>query len=253
MTGRGAWPKTGRGGTLTLDGKPGPYYAYHQGAPIVGSGGTGAPDLDRRAVAYGVRSIQAALNWHAGKTVVPVDGLYGPATAAAIASTMARLVVKMPFIDHIHPPEPAGVVGQGAAYHLFAPIVDAYAQDAGALPGVPRGVAHGVVELESAWDPGAVGYSTPQDLGLAQWRTPLEHAGVMVDEAFAFDIFKALKLLVTTLAAAYASYGLWELAVAHHHAPAWADDLAATMKAWPAGSPLGRSRDYINYVLNHAR
>jgi peptidoglycan hydrolase-like protein with peptidoglycan-binding domain len=243
-TGRGAWPASGRGGTLALDGTPGGYYLYRAGSAIVGSGGLAAADLDHRAVAYGVKAIQFALRWH-GSTVI-ADARYGPATATAVAA-FQKTVSAQPYVDTVHPADPAGVVGKGTAFHLFAPMANAYAQRAG----VPVGVAHGIVELESAWDPGAVGGTTPQDLGLAQWRTPLEHDGELVDEAKAFDPFTALRLLAQTQAAFYASLKHWGLTIAAHHAPAWAQELATSAGAWAPDSAQGKSWSYLNVVLNH--
>lgn len=243
-TGRGAWPKDGRGGTLNPDGTPGGYYLYRAGSTIVGSGGLAAPDLDHRAAAYGVKGIQFALRWH-GFTV-NADAEYGPATASAVAA-FQRGQQKYPYVDAVRPADPPGVVGKGTAYHLFAPIASAYC----ARYAVPPGIAHGIVELESAWDPGAVGFTTPQDLGLAQWRVPLEHDGEFMDEAKAFDVFTSLRLLAQTQAARYASLKHWALAMAAHHAPAWAAQWAKTTGAWTADSPEGKSWSYLNVVLNH--
>lgn len=243
-TGRGAWPTDGRGGTLTVDGKPGGLYLYHAGSTIVGSAGVGAADLDHRAVAFGVKAIQDALRWH-GSTL-PVDGQYGPSTAAAVTA-FQKAIPAMPFTDTVHPADPAGVVGRGTAFHLFAPLASAYAQQFA----VPPGVVHGIIELESGWDPGAVGATTPQDLGLAQWRTPMVHDGETVDEAAAFMPFTALRLLAQTQAAYYASLGHWALTIASHHAPTWAADLATTAAAWAPDSSQARSWSYLNIVLNH--
>lgn len=243
-TGRGAWPKDGRGGTLNPDGTPGGFYLFRAGSPIVGSGGLAATDLDHRAVAYGVKAIQFALRWH-GLTIV-ADAKYGQATAAAVTTFQQRLPAR-PYTDPVRPADPPGVVGKGTAYHLFSPIASAYC----AGYGVPPGIAHGIVELESAWDPGAVGFSTPQDLGLAQWRTPLEHDGEFMDEAKAFDIYPALRLLAQTQAARFASLHHWALAVAAHHAPAWAAQWATATGAWAPDSPEGKSWAYLNVVLNH--
>ncbi len=235
---------TGRGGTLALDGTPGGYYLYRAGSTVVGSGGLAAADLDHRAVAYGVKAIQFALRWH-GSTVI-ADAKFGAATAAAVAA-FQRSLPGQPYVDTVHPADPSGVVGKGTAYALFAPMASAYALQFN----VPVGVAHGIIELESGWDPGAVGGTTPQDLGLAQWRTPLEHDGVLVDEAGAFNPFTALQLLARTQAAFYASLQHWALTIAAHHAPAWAQELATSTGAWTADSPQGKSWSYLNIVLNH--
>lgn len=244
-TGRSAWPSNGRGGTLTPSGAPGGLYLYRVGSPIVGQAGAVAgADLDHRAVHAGVLAIQDALGWHG--VTIQADGLYGPVTAAAVTSFNTACPAPT-HGDPAHPADPPGTVGRGTAYRLFAPIITAYAQ----AHQVPPGIVHGIVELESGWDPGAVGYSTPQDLGLAQWRTPMEHDGVMVDEAVAFNPFMALALLAQSQATFYASLKHWALTVAAHHAPAWAADLATTAAGWTADSPQGKSWVYLNFVLNH--
>lgn len=242
-TGRAAW--TSRGGAITLTGRQG-YYAYVAGEPLVGSAGIHAADLDHRAVAWGVVAIQAALNWHAQKTVVVPDGVFGPGTAAQVAA-FQKAQHRYPFTDTAHPADPSGAVGKGTAFALFSPVLTAYCEGSG----VPAGIAHGVVELESAWDPGAVGSTTPQDEGLAQWRVPMTHDGVAVDEAYAFGLFSSLKLLAQSMEDVYRSVGHWALVVMAHHAPAWAQITAATVGHWDPASPEGKSWAYLNVVLNH--
>jgi soluble lytic murein transglycosylase-like protein len=239
-TGRAAWPAGGRGGTLALDGSPGPYYLFKAGAPVVGSAASST--LDARAVHYGVRAIQAALGWWGHK--IPVDGLFGASTAQAVTA-FQKSVPTRPYPDTVRPLEPAGVVGRWTAYHLFSGMLDAYAQ----RYSVPAGPLRGVVELESAWDPGAVGGTTPQDLGLAQWRVTVPHNGVTFTEAEVFDPFFALDHLAASFRTNHDADDFahqWVYVIAAHHAPTWARQWATAGTA-----PNTNIVDYVNFVLGH--
>lgn len=173
--GRGAWPVNGLGGTLqankTTGGtKPGPYYMLAvRPSAQVGSGGLGSTDAQVRAVNYGVRAIQRAISRFAGTNLL-IDGIYGPVTSKAVRDWQAK--------------QPAsantgvwGGVGQDSAKALFGPWLKLV---------VPNHfeVLYGIISQESTWDPGAVGYTDPNDLGLAQINGP---ANPSLTEADRFD------------------------------------------------------------------
>lgn len=157
--GRGAWPENGAGGTLNSDGTAaGAYYrAPAAGTPMAMPGyvaykllAAGAPlDINYYAVHLGVRAIQREI----GATV---DGLFGPATGARLATwqTEKRL-----------PSD--GVFGEVTAKAMFGPIANAVAKATSNTSQLP-GMVTGHVTVESGWDPGAVGRTTPHDLGLGQ-------------------------------------------------------------------------------------
>jgi hypothetical protein len=154
--GRSAWPKGGAGGTLDWDGKtPGKYYVWAPaGTPLVGSGGWTSTDGNLRAVHGGVQAIQEALNRriNAGLTLTgEFDG------ATATAASQFRLSVG----EDSWPG-----VGPATAKALLLPDLQTICQSKGLGDAWP--VVCGVVQNESAWDPGAVGYVKPVDLGLAQ-------------------------------------------------------------------------------------
>jgi len=239
-TGRAAWPASGRGGTLSPDGSPGPYYLYKAGVPVVGS--ADQSNLDGRAVHYGVRAIQLALGWWGHP--VTVDGRYGATTAQAVAA-FQKSVPTRPYPDTVRPLDASGTVGRWTAYRLFSGMLDAYAQ----RYKVPAGPLRGIVELESAWDPGAVGGTTPQDLGLAQWRVTVPHNGVTFTEAEVFDPFFALDHLASSFRANHDAADFahqWVYVIAAHHAPTWARQWAS------AGTPPNTNIvDYVNYILGH--
>lgn len=157
--GRGAWPKSGVGGTLNADGTAaGQYYrAPADGSPMAMPGyvgymllAAGAPvDVNFYAVHQGVRAIQREI----GATV---DGLFGPATAARLTTwqTEKRLPAD-------------GVFGPQSAQAMFTTIAAALAKNISGSTTTSRLVL-GHVPVESGWDPAAVGLSTPHDLGLGQ-------------------------------------------------------------------------------------
>lgn len=203
MSGRGAWPNSGTGGTRDTTGqRPGPYYVNTGAPPYVGGyGGWKSTDLSRRAVHGGVLAIQNALA-HAGISGVDTNGLYGAQTEQGIWTFQRRLAD--PNIT------PWGGVGRETSKALFLPWLKAIVTQ------VNWTVVCGLIENESAWDPGAVGYVDPTDLGLAQINGP-NHPDLTERQrfdpavAFAFVqtyIVNALKALGGNMRDAIASYNL---------------------------------------------
>lgn len=171
--GRGAFPHTGLGGTLDYRGVlPGPYYR----APAAGSaykmpGLTGALavrlDLPCGVNDYAVHSAVKALQPFFGTTA---DGIFGVGTAAAVSAYQTRNGLT---VD--------GVVGPQTCRSLFLPLVSNAATRADtAHVGVLTRIATGTMIVESQVDPGAVGVTTPEDLGIAQINGPA-HPTLSVD------------------------------------------------------------------------
>lgn len=157
--GRGAWSSAG--GTLRSDGlAAGSYYRAPAGAVqmpgTVGSKAvqsSGSCDINSYAVYMGVKGIQREL-------AILDDGLFGPQTAAALKPWQAE-----------HGLEADGIYGPASAKAMFAPVARSVAAGASTNPTVAKlTVAH--VGFESGWDPGAVGYVEPRDLGLGQINGP---------------------------------------------------------------------------------
>jgi hypothetical protein len=155
--GRGAWPKDGAGGTLSLGGtEPGAYYVLadiDSGLPLVGSGGWNSTNGDERAVHGGTRAIQRALN-RRGKYGLRVTGKFDIPTRDAAVEFQRSLGSSR-----------WGGIGQSTAKALFLPDLQSRCK---ALKFPAWEVVCGVVQNESAWDPGAVGKVKPVDIGLAQ-------------------------------------------------------------------------------------
>lgn len=172
--GRTAWPDSGSGGTLDSTGKaPGPFYRAPTGdQPLPGliawravRAGTSV-DINSYAVYAGVRAIQALVG--AG-----VDGLFGQETGTKLVTWQDN-----------HGLTDDGVFGGVTSKAMFLPFVSAAVNKATADT-IERAsmlkLSRGHIGHESGWDPGAVGGTTPQDLGLGQINGP-SHPSLGVDD-----------------------------------------------------------------------
>lgn len=160
QTGRGAWTRIGKPNGSTnytyVEAKPG------ETAPPVD--GRLLDDDNHRAVHLAVKhSIQPAI----GLPAAQCDGRIGPGTAAQIKRWQAAngLVAD-------------GFFGRKSAAKAFRPLVETAARAAG----IPAAHLHAIIAHESAYDPGAVGYTTPADRGLAQ--VSLIHHGPGTPDGF---------------------------------------------------------------------
>lgn len=148
MTGRGAWPANGLGGTKKYKDstRPGPYY-------YLGSGGP-SDDPNENAVYHAVRAYQKALNNRLGIDL-KIDGVFGPATSQAVTRFQRR-----------HPEVGIwGGIGPDTSRALLYPTMVAVVNKQGFK--YPNLVS-GTIKTESYWDAGAVGYLDETDVGLAQ-------------------------------------------------------------------------------------
>jgi hypothetical protein len=139
-------------------------------------------------------------------------GTFGPHTADACAQFQRSKVLP---VD--------GEVGFKTAAHLWSDHCHWFE----AVHGLPIGLLHGLIALESAWDPGAEGWFDPQDRGIAQIRRA-SHPDVTDELAFGDQPF-CLEWTAQRIANAYAGLGVerWEPAIAYHNNPkkarAWAE------------------------------
>lgn len=159
--GRGAWPASGTGGTLSYrSARKGAYYAYFKGAPVVGS--ADISDVNAFAVNAGVMCIQNALNREHGTSLKP-DGLFGSETEkAAMSWQTAQNKAGNKWFSAW------GGFGPESTRELLLPQLKSRARTHPDL--LP--LVFGIVQNESNWDPGAVGYVDITDLGLAQINGP---------------------------------------------------------------------------------
>lgn len=156
MTGRGAWPVSGAGGTKAYKNhlKPGPYYYL----------GSGVKPADRKrndneyAVWKAVAAYQVALNRRLGTRLV-VDGIFGSATSTA--------VTKFQNAHEATTGTPWGGIGPQTSRALLRPDLKALVKAHGNEL-ITVHMVSGTINHESQWDAGAIGYLDDTDFGLAQ-------------------------------------------------------------------------------------
>jgi peptidoglycan hydrolase-like protein with peptidoglycan-binding domain len=193
-TGRGAW--TTRGNAV------GSRY-YKRGCSTTAA----ALNQDQWAVKQGTAAIQSLL----GNLVV--DGAFGAKTETAVKAFQS---VNGLYAD--------GVVGPKTMQKLVArvirPLESKYA--------VPYNLAYGLVFHESGFDPGAVGSTTPLDLGLCQINTKWG-----TDPYNAMNPFFNLEFVAKKAGAAFAKYNaiqsnksiVYDATILQHNAPSYANYL----------------------------
>lgn len=221
-TGRGAWTTRGfpDGSGIRM---------YRRLSTSVPVGGEAQRDLDHLAVNRGVLAIQRLL----GVDYSTGPGIFGPRTDTAVRAFQK---VKVPPAD--------GIVGPNTMRALLRPIV-AMEED---VRSIPAHLLWGLIAQESGYDPGAVGYATPSDIGLVQINTAVHP--IPVDSAF--DPGFVIKWAANRLRKSFQRYseqvGLarytlaWDCAVAAHNSPVAADAWAST------GQPSARIADYVARV-----
>lgn len=219
--GRGAWSRTG-GAT--------PYYEYVASAPV-GAYVVENPTIDpkahdARAVNFGVQAIQRRINAMGLSPALQVDGWFGAVTKSAAIWAQDKL--------GLGPGD--GVIGPRTCQALFTPVLDR----AAAEHAIPAMYLHGLVRTESLFDPGAVGYTTPDDHGLVQINAFFNQT---VTLAQAFDPGYGANYAAARLASAYAKYGRWDCAIASYNNPSWADQWYASGKP-----PNDQIAQYVAHV-----
>lgn len=198
------WSTGGRGGTLNAAGTgPGPYYALKTSPAVqmVGAnGGWTSDDVNVRAVRGGVLSIQRALNRRV-KPKIQITGRYDIATSNTVRTFQQNSKLRKD-----------GVFDMNTARCLFTYDI----QDAGLDIGFADWkVAWGIINTESQFDPGSVGYVDPTDLGIAQINGPshpnmTERERLRVEDAidFVFDYLENALAHFHDMRDAIASYNL---------------------------------------------
>lgn len=187
--GRGAWSSSGKGGTLSTTGHSrGAFYAASDGTlPLVGLAAARAVRAGQPVALDDYAVHRAVVGWQRLADVAQ-DGIYGADTAAGVKSLQKAAKLTSD-----------GVVGPVTARALLTPVADDAARRA-----APSAVANdaallvrGHVSVESLWDVGAVGVSTPDDVGLGQINGP-SHESMSLDERL--DPFVALDYVASLVA-----------------------------------------------------
>ena len=161
-TGRGAWSRTGRGGTLRKSRTritPGPHYLMHSdpnqtiGLRAYLLKTVGMPvEQDYLATFHAVVGIQALCANYLERPIM-LDGLFEAKTHQAVLDVQAHAG-----LTH------DGIVGPGTMAKLVEPV----AKGASKAAGVRWSLTFALMQNESALDPGAIGVLDPNDWGLAQ-------------------------------------------------------------------------------------
>ena len=235
--GRGAWTKSGIGFSAL-------YMLAPDGEKRIGT--VAQLGLAHWAVAAGALGIQRelkALGLYAGA----LDGIFGPATKAAVEAFQKS---KGLIVD--------GEFGRASAKALFTPLIDA----AEAAENIPSHFLRGMINSESALDPGAVGYYIYYgaslsyrgvDRGPGQINSKAQSQVSWVD---AFNFKFAAKWTAERLRKTYDSLeswypntdsdDLWDAAICSHNNPfagnLWArDGVPPTEAAAESGTEARRS------------
>lgn len=153
MSGRGAWNVGGVGGTKKYKDatKPGPYYYLGTGKNV------DLEDPNQYAVYSAVKAYQKALNRRLDINLT-VDGVFGPVTSEQVLK-----------FQRAHPETgtPWGGIGPQSSESLLLPDLKRVWRN-NAVAELPLTVCTGTIRKESLWDAGAVGFTDPDDVGLAQ-------------------------------------------------------------------------------------
>lgn len=227
--GRGAWTATGKDNGSR-------YYTFIEGKPLDGSSPT--KDTNYQAVHLAVKAIQTRVNGYGYSPALVVDGKFGKSSADGVKWVQAKLGFSAAGQD--------GVVGPTTCKALFKDLLIWF----GGVHHAPASQLHGFVMLESGYDPGAVGVTTPSDRGLNQINENA-HPDITDEQAFdpAFAInYTAKRLSDARIAFSGKSVDLKnKCAIAQHNSPLWA-------KQWyAAGSPPNdQIKKYVDLVLGHA-
>jgi peptidoglycan hydrolase-like protein with peptidoglycan-binding domain len=190
---------------------------------------------DKWAVNRGVLAIQILL----GLNGFPVNystapGVFGPLTEASTLAFQAK---------HATPAD--GIVGPKTTRALLRGTV---AQNERAN-GIPDRLLWGLIGAETSWDPGAVGYTTPQDIGICQFNLYWNRS-MSPDEAM--DPRHVIPIAARRTRTRYNEYlpltggnvqRAWDCAVLSHNSP-----VRARLYATTGVYPTAQAEDYVRKV-----
>lgn len=213
--GRGAWTKEG----MPINAK-----GYYELLTPVHVGANPEKNQSFRAVWWGVHAIQLRINRLGYNPHVRPDGNFGPLTDKALRWAQKNLNIS-----------DDGRCGPITAKALFYPVVETVAKENAQIVG-------SIVHLESGFDPGAVGFVTNSDLGLAQINLA---ANPLITENQAFDYRYAIEYISQRITNALNFYTNRNAAIVSYNSPLWAKQWQATGK-----SPNETAEEYVKLVLS---
>lgn len=193
--GRGAWTTNGMSnGTLTR------YYEYRTSPGWVMQGFEPTKGPAFQAVNLAVKAIQTRCHDLLTPTiaVTGIDGVFGSKTATAVRAVQTKLGLHAD-----------GIIGPNTTKAMWRPLLVTKGK-------ITAAIQCGLITQESAWDPAAIGYYTPQDTGLVQIN---RNAHPDVTLAQAFDPKFAFAWMVQYLTLALAKYPLLDAAIASYNSP----------------------------------
>lgn len=226
-TGRGAWSKRGNLLDKTM---------YVAGS----SAGLASCDTqDKWAVNRAVWAAQIMLN-KLGYTFEYANnpGIFGPLTDKAVRDFQA-----------VHAAPADGILGPTTTKALLR----AYVAEHERLNGVPDRILWGQIGAETNWDLGAVGYTTPKDIGICQFNTYYNQSlsvDQMMNPTFVIPLsakrirtrFNEYRVYTTDTRRA------WDAAILAHNSPARALTYAKT-----GVYPTDQARVYVERVKAAAK
>ena len=217
VNGRGAWNKNGMPPNGT---------AYYQLLTPEEVGSTPTKGQAYLAVNYGVKAIQERINELGYTPHLVVDGWFGALTNSGLIWAQKKVGVGAD-----------GQCGPHTATAFFWPIIKARATFT--TINLSQ-VVGGIINHESAFDPGAVGYVDYNDIGLAQINLPSNQTITMAD---AFEYHLAIQYVATRMKNAYAAFSNHDAAIVSYNSPLWAQQWQATGKA-----PTTAAQAYVDAV-----
>lgn len=182
---------------------------YQLLSPVqVGSQADLGPDY--LAVHYAVVAIQKRINALGFIPAIPAHGFFDEQTDEGLRWAQAKLGLVAD-----------GEFGPKSSLAFFWPVVKT-------VTGPNAHTVGGIAQHESAWDPGAVGFSTPDDHGLVQINRP---ANPKITILQAFDPNFAFGYCSNRISIALATFKRLDIAICSYASPLWAQEWAATGQA----------------------
>lgn len=226
-TGRGAWTATGKSNGSR-------YYTFIVGKPL--DGGQPTRDVNYQAVNFAVKAIQSRVNSYGYSPALIVDGVYGKGTAAGVKWMQSTKLGT----------GADGVVGPTTARAMFKDYLLWF----GGSHSVPASHLHGFVMLESGYDPGAVGVTTPSDRGLNQIN---ENAHPNITDEMAFDPVYSIDYTAKRLSDARIKFSGKTVELKNYCSVAQHNNPRDALAWYNTGSPPNdRIKKYVDLVLGHA-
>lgn len=252
VPGRGAWPASvNTGGTLNLAGNgPGKFYRSATGdATPIGltmynkhvSKTVHDVHINEVATWRAAMALQKAVNAQAVAAPLIEDGIWGVKSDLAFRAFQEKAGV---FVD--------GIVGPTTSKALFLPMLEKRVVLRAGVDFMRHqkdfmvDLCSATIALESGWDPGAVGYTTPRDLGISQINTAA-HTDITWETAFDPNYAFTKKLSIIKVNFDYVLYDII-LAIASYNG-----GLGGASNWHAAGRPVTNDRGELVWAAKYLK